>query len=79
MELIIRRVFASHDSNYIIHYVNPITSRKYRPAATQGGFKINRTFRFVRGVYGCLYGTFIITFLTDYVNRDNIMMVYFRW
>lgn len=47
---IIRRVFASHDYNYIIHYVNLITSRKYRPAATQGGFKIDRMIRIVRGV-----------------------------
>ena len=75
MELIIRRVFSSHDSNYIIHYVNLITSRKYRPAATQGGFKMDRTIRIVRGVYGCLYGKIIIPFLTDYVNRDNILMI----
>ena len=45
-----RRVFASHDYNYIIHYVNPFSSRKYRPAATQGGFKMDRTIRIVRGV-----------------------------
>jgi len=35
---------------YIIYYVNQISSRKYRPAATQGGFKMDRTVRIVRGV-----------------------------
>ena len=75
MELIIRRVFSSHDYNYIIHYVNPFSSRKYRPAATQGGFKMDRTFRFVRGVMAVCMGKIIISFLTDYVNRDIIMML----
>jgi hypothetical protein len=28
---------------FIIHYVNLNASRKYRPAATQGGFKIDRS------------------------------------